>query len=154
MAAVTPDTATSSARRIHDPGAKRILVLIVNAGPTLKAHAQTVATATNFQPGTKPRPGAPKPDAGALLQAIGDVHADLQSLRSTVKRVACRTRAGRHGKALILQSLTALDQATQTFAMAVAAPDRATKGARMLDTQRFNKQAKEAARAARPLLER
>ncbi len=151
-------TAAGSARRpprhLHDPGARRILVLIGRAGPKLKRHARAIASATHAQPGSKPMLGGPKPDAAGLLRAIGDFRADLQSLRSKIKGVKCHTAAGRHGKELMLQALVALDEAVNTFSMAVRAPDRTTKGTLMQKVMRFQGQAKAAKRAALPLLER
>jgi hypothetical protein len=151
---MTSDTATGSAHRIHDPGAKQILFLMVKAGPTLKTHTKALAAATNVQQGSKPQPGGPKANTPGVARALTGMHADVHALSTKIKRISCHTHAGRRGKAQMLQYLSALDQATGAWSKALAAADRPTKTARMTDTQRFVAKAKKAAAAARPLLQR
>ena len=151
---MTSDAATGSAHKLHDPGAKQILFLMVKAGPSLKTHTEALAAATNVQQGSKPQPGGPKANIAGVSSALTGMHTDVRTLKTKIKRVSCHTRAGRRGKAQMLQYLSALDQATQTWSMALGAPDRPTRTAHMTDTQRFMAKAKKAAATARPLLQR
>ncbi len=145
---------TSSARRIHDPGARRVLLLIVGAAPRLRRHARALTAATHATPGVKPKLGGPKADAKRLLQAIAGLHSDLHALRSNIKHVDCRTTAGRRGKADILKSLKTLDEELTTFSTAVTSQDSHVKGTATQRAMRLNKQAQAAAQAGLALLQR
>ena len=146
--------ARHSVRRIHDPGARRILLLIVAAAPRLKRHGRAVTSATHAKPGHTPTKSVPKPDTGALLMAIGGFHADLRSLHSKIGQVACKTPAGQRGKADILKSLLELDAALNAFATGVTSSDRAVKAAHTRVAASLNKKARATAKTALALLDR
>ena len=151
---VATAAARHSVRRIHDPGARRILLLIVDAAPRLRRHGRAVTSATHAKPGRTPSASVPKPDIVALSMAVGGFHADLRSLRSKIGQVACKTPAGQRGKADMLKSLLELDAALNAFASGARSSDRAVKAAHTRLAASLNKQAGATAKTALALLER
>jgi hypothetical protein len=150
--------AASSARRshrhIHDPGARTILELVLGQRKHLKQHAKQIAQATHAQPGGKPAPGAPLPDLQGLLVGLRSLRGDLVSLHHSITRVRCHTAAGRHGKALIRETLLTLDSSLRTFATAVQTPDRVTRASLVQQAQDLNRQAKRTVKTALASLQR
>jgi hypothetical protein len=142
------------ARHIHDPGARRILLLILAAAPKLRRDGHALATATHATPGRTPGHSVAMPDAAGLARAIASFHRDLQSLRNKIGPVRCRSSSGRRGKADMMASLLELDAGLQAFITSVVSSDRTVKAAHAHQAARLNKSARATAKTAVALLSR
>jgi len=151
---VTTASTTRSRRHIHDPGARAILNIVLRDRAQLKKHAKQIADATHARPGQKPVPGGPLPDLQRLLLGLRGLRGDLRSLHHSIGGTKCHTAAGRHGKALILETLLTLDASLRTFTTAAETSDRTTKAALVLQAQDLNKQATRTVKTALSTLER
>jgi hypothetical protein len=150
----TDGKAPHSHRHIHDPGARKVLLLVVRHRPRLITHGKQIAAATHARPGHKPGRRVPRPNTKNLQQGLLSFRGDLLSLHHDVAAVRCSTRAGRHGAALLGEGLLTFDTSVRTYLTAVSAPDRATKAKLLRQAQDSNKRARRTMNTALSLLER
>lgn len=148
------DAAARSRRHIHDPGARRVLRLVVSHRTQLIKHGKQIADATHARPGHVPGRRIPKPNTKQLQQGLLSFRGDLLSLHASVTKVKCSTHAGRHGTALLGEGLLTFDTSVRTYLTAVSAPDRATKAKLLKQAQDSNKRARKTMSSALSLLER
>jgi hypothetical protein len=150
----TDSKAPHSRRHIHDPGARKVLLLVVSHRARLIQHGKQIATATHARPGHKPGRRIPRPNTKNLQRGLLSFRGDLLSLHHDVAEVRCSTPAGRHGAALLGEGLLTFDTSVRTYLTAVSAPDRATKAKLLRQAQDSSKRARRTMNTALSLLER